>query len=431
LRKDVRFWNGRLVTAADWVYSFERIINPATQAGGASFWMEIQGAREYAAGKARHVSGIKANGQFGLRIDLVAPDASFLDVVAMSFGSVVDKNQIARYGNSYAQLHPMGTGPYMFREHQLGRRLILVRNPHYFLPHVGHVDTIEADIGVSDENSFLRVQRGQNDIAGLSAAQYLSAMADPTLRPRIAREVQVAVQYITMNTLVKPFDNVLVRRAVEYAIDKQRIVRIISGRGIVANTFIPPNMPGYGAFNLYPYNPARARQLLAQAGYPKGFTTTFYSDNLGDDPRVSQAIIPMLANVGITAQLRVLDFNTWAKLVGTKGKVPMAWSPWALDFPDPNDFFEPTLSCESAVPGTFNEAWYCNPTVDAFAHKLKIMTDRTARLRLYPQLDQMVMRDAPVVPVYNPILYVLPSAALHHFYLYPPAWEYIFADYGK
>ena len=241
----------------------------------------------------------------------------------------------------------------------------------------------------------------------------------------------MAIQYITMNTLIKPFDNVLVRRAVNMAVNKPLIVRLINGRGIVASTFLPPNMPGYGKFNLYPYNPAKARQLLARAGYPNGFSTIFYTDNLGDDPRVSQAIIPMLAQIGIKAQLKVLDFNTWATLVGTKGKVPMAWAPWALDFPDPNDFFEPTLSCESAVPATFNEAWYCNPKVDAFAHKLKIMTNRAARLRLYPQLDMMVMRDAPVVPVYNPILYVLPSATLHNFYLYPPAWEFIFADYTK
>ena len=142
LRHDVHFWNGRLVTSADWVYSFERIINPTTQAGAASFWNNIVGAKEFAAGKATHVRGIQALGPFGLRITLLSPDASFLNVLAMPFGSVVDKNQIARYGKSYASLHPMGTGPYMFQEHTLGQRLILVRNPHYFNPaRAGHVAT--------------------------------------------------------------------------------------------------------------------------------------------------------------------------------------------------------------------------------------------------------------------------------------------------
>jgi len=90
LRHDVHFWNGRLVTSADWVYSFERIINPATQAGAASFWMNIAGAKEYAAHKATHVSGLEALGAWGLRIRLLSPDASFLNVLAMPFGSVVD-----------------------------------------------------------------------------------------------------------------------------------------------------------------------------------------------------------------------------------------------------------------------------------------------------------------------------------------------------
>jgi len=109
LRHDVHFWNGRLVTPADWVYSFERIINPATQAGAASFWMNIAGAKEYAAHKATHVSGIEALGAWGLRIRLLSPDASFLNVLAMPFGSVVDKKQIATYGKSYSTLHPIGT----------------------------------------------------------------------------------------------------------------------------------------------------------------------------------------------------------------------------------------------------------------------------------------------------------------------------------
>jgi ABC-type transport system substrate-binding protein len=189
-------------------------------------------------------------------------------------------------------------------------------------------------------------------------------------------------------------------------------------------------MPGYGHFLLYPYNPAKARQLMAQAGYGSGVSTTFYSDDLSDDPRISQAIIPMLANIGIKATLRVVNGNTLQTLVGTKKKVPIVWTGWFEDFPDPNDFFEPILSCASAVPGTFNEPWYCNPKVDAFAHKLKSMTNRAERLRLYPQLDKMMMKDAPVVPVYHPVYYDIHSFALHN-YSYNNVWEYDFTRYTK
>jgi len=436
LRHDVHFWNGRLVTAADWVYSFQRIIDPKSQAGAAAFWQGIVGATRFAAGKATSVSGIKAAGKFGLRIDLLSPDSTFLYVLAMPFGSVVDKNQIAKYGKSYGAQHPMGTGPYEFKDYESGQRLTLARNPHYFRPGTGHVDSIEADIGVSTETAFLRIQRGQADLDGdfptpIPPAEFLNVLSDPTLSKRVAKQVQVATQYIAMNTQMKPFDNVLVRRAVNYAINKPLLVRLVNGRGSATATFLPPLMPGYGKYALYSYNPAKARQLLKQAGYPDGFSTTFYSDNSADDPRISQAIVPMLGAIGIKAQLKVLPGPQWQAIVQSKGKSPITWTAWYQDFPDPNDWYEPIMSCASAVPGTFNMSFYCNPKVDAFAHKLKIMTDRAARLRLYPQLDKMVMEDAPVAPVFNSVFYSLPSTSMKRYSISASPWTLVFQDYVK
>jgi ABC-type oligopeptide transport system substrate-binding subunit len=94
----------------------------------------------------------------------------------------------------------------------------------------------------------------------------------------------------------------------------------------------------------------------------------------------------MLLNVGIHAKFKQVNGNTLTQLVGTRAKVPITYEAWFQDFPDPNDFFEPVLSCASAVPGTFNEPWYCNPKVDKFAHMLKQMTNRSRRLSLYSSL---------------------------------------------
>jgi peptide/nickel transport system substrate-binding protein len=436
LRPDVHFWNGKLATSADWVHSFERVINPKTQAGAQAFWLDIVGAKAFAAGKAKHVSGIKALGKFGLEIDLTAPYAGFLNVLAMPFGSVLDQAEITKWGKSYDALHPMGTGPYMFKQHVLNQKLVLVKNPNYFdKAHAGHIATLEADFGVSTSTAFLRIQKNQADLDGdfpnpIPPAEFLNVINDPTLSKRVLREVQVATQYVAMNTRMKPFDNVLVRQAVNYAINKQYILRLVNGRGQITDNFLPPAMPGYQKFSPYPYNPARAKQLLAKAGYPNGFSTTFYSDNGSDDPRISQTIVQQLAQVGIKATLRVLDGNTWQSIVMTPGKAPITWTAWYQDFPDPNDFFEPILTCASAVPGTFNLSFYCNPKVDALVHKLKVMTDQTARLKQYGQLDRLVMADAPVVPVFNSVYYAFPSTALHNFYLHD-VWTLIFADYIK
>src|SRR5579875_1894633 len=122
LRHDVHFWNGRLVTSADWVYSFQREINPKTQSGAQSFWLSIVGAQAYANGKAKSVSGIKALGPFKLEIDLTAPYTGFLNVLAMPMGSVQDQYTIAKYPKTYDSMHPMGTGPYMFKQRILNQK---------------------------------------------------------------------------------------------------------------------------------------------------------------------------------------------------------------------------------------------------------------------------------------------------------------------
>lgn len=434
LRHDVHFWNGMLATAADWVYSFNRIIDPKTQAGAASFWFNIAGATAFNTGKATSVSGIKALDPYTLQITLVKPDASFLNVLAMPFGSVVDKDTIAKYGKSYDASHPMGTGPYMFQQHVIGQKLVLVKNPHYFGGNVGKVDTIEADFGVNVSTAFLRIQKNQADFDGdqpaIPPSDFINVINDPVLSKQVVKATQVAFWYVPMNVLMKPFDNVLVRRAVNMAIDRKPILRLVNGQGIPATTILPPNMPGHVNFNLYPYDPAGAKKLLAQAGYPNGFSTTFYSDNVSADPRISQNIIQQLAQIGINAQLKVVDANTWQTLVGTKQKVPITWTAWYQDFPDPNDFWEPIFSCESAVPGTFNEPWYCNAKVDALGFKLKGMTDRTARLAGYGALDKAIMQDAPVVPIYHPIYYVYGSTSLHNFFLHN-VWNFVLEQYSK
>jgi peptide/nickel transport system substrate-binding protein len=320
----------------------------------------------------------------------------------------------------------------MFKMHTLGRELVLVPNPHYFKGPTGPLGQLEADFGVNENTGLLRIERGQADLDGdgIPAADFLSVINDPKWKAQVSHVLQVGEWYIAMNTQMPYFNNVLVRRAVNMAINKPLIVRLINGRGRVATTVLPPNVPGYRSFNLYPYNLVQAQRLMAKAGYPHGFSTTFYTDNVGDDPRIAQAIVPMLAQIGIKATLRVLNANTFLSAVGTKGQVPISWDAVFADFPDPNVFWEPILSCESAIPGSINEAWYCDPRVDALGRRLKTMQTRATRMEQYGTLDRMIMQDAPIVPVYYPVYYDLHSASLRN-YFYHVVWEYVFEKYSK
>ena len=433
LRHDVRFWNGRVAKAADWVYSFERVIDPKTKSGGQSFWLGIKGAQDFANGKAKHVSGLQALGDWGLRITLTSPDASFMNVLAMPFGSVVDRATVQKYGASYDAKHPMGTGPFQFVSHTLNQQMVLVRNPKYAGGHIGgNIDKVVFTFGVEPTLALLRLQKGQADLLGdgVAPADFLQVTHDPKYKSWLIKAQQVADWYLAMNERVKPFDNLLVRQAVNMAINKQLILRLVNGRGVEANTILPPTMPGYRKSKRYSYNPVQAKALLAKAGYPAGFSTTLYTDNIDPDPKIIQAIQPMLAQIGIKATLRPIDGNALQQLQHDPNKIPIVWTAWFEDFPDPSDFYGPILSCSSAVPGTFNWSWTCVKKNDALADKLKATTDQAQRLSQYHVLDEMVMAHAPWVPVYHPIYYTMHGPNVKGVY-YHAAWGTMWDEASK
>jgi len=166
---------------------------------------------------------------------------------------------------------------------------------------------------------------------------------------------QLQTGYVTINTQVKPFTDVRVRRAVNMAIDKQRIIRIINNRAVPAVQVLPPLMPGYDKeYKGYVFDVAQAKKLLAEAGYPNGFSTILYANNTDPNPRIAQAIQQDLAAIGVKAELKTLAQSTVIEAGGTKGQAPLLWSggmAWIADYPDPNDFYWPILSCASLSLG--------------------------------------------------------------------------------
>jgi ABC-type transport system substrate-binding protein len=211
-----------------------------------------------------------------------------------------------------------------------------------------------------------------------------------------------------MNVQMKPFDKLEVRQAVNMAIDKQRIVKIINNRAVPANQPLPPSMPGYDkTFEGYPYDPAKAKELLKQAGLEKGFKTVMYVYNVDPNPRIAQAIQEDLKKIGIQVQIKSL---AQANVIAAGGKAktaPMIWSggmAWIADFPDPSNFYGPILGCAGAVPGGWNWSWYCNKALDARAEKADAMSDPSQaaeRVEAWRGIFVDVMKDAPWVPIFN------------------------------
>jgi ABC-type transport system substrate-binding protein len=420
LRRGVKFHNGREVEAADVQYTLERVLNPKTQSPGAGFYTGIAGSKAFADGKAKTLAGVKVPDRYTVSITLDKPNAAFLHVMALNFAHVVPKEAVVKAGADFGH-KPVGTGAFMVKEWVLGQRLVLVRNPNYFIKGRPYLNQITFQVGVEPNVAFLKLQRGEVDILGdgIPPADFLKVMADSKLNKLVAVGDQLQTGYVTINTQVAPFTDVRVRRALNMAINKTRIVRIINNRAIPATQVLPPLMPGYDkSYKGYAYDPAQAKKLLAEAGYPNGFSTALYANNTDPNPRIAQAIQQDLAAVGVKAELKTQAQSTVIEAGGTKGQAPLIWSggmAWIADYPDPNDYYWPILACAALAPGTWNWAWYCNQDVEKMVEEADAMVradQATARAAKFRQIYRKIMDDAPWIPIFHEKRYTMHAARL-------------------
>ncbi|MCB1486367.1 MAG: ABC transporter substrate-binding protein, partial [Bauldia sp.] len=419
IRPGVKFGNGREVTAEDVKYSIERVVNPETQSPGAGFFGSIAGFDAMSSGDANSLSGITVVDPMTIKFELTRPDATFLHVMAINFAHVVPKEEVEKWGADFGK-HPVGSGAYNLTEWTLGQRLVFEKNQDYWKEGVPHLDKITFEVGQEPTVALLRLKNGEVDIPGdgIPPAQFLEVKDDPVYKDRIVEGGQLHTGYITMNVKTPPFDNVKVRQAVNMAINKDRIVRIINGRAVPANQPLPPSMPGYDkSYKGYAYDPEKAKALLAEAGVGDGFETELYVMNTDPNPRIAQAIQQDLAAIGIKADIKSLAQANVIE-AGGNGTAPMIWSggmAWIADFPDPSNFYGPILGCAGAVQGGWNWSWYCNEELDKMATEADSMTDpdkQADREKLWGEIFIKIMDDAPWVPVFNEQRFTIRSARM-------------------
>ncbi|MBD2463712.1 ABC transporter substrate-binding protein [Oscillatoria sp. FACHB-1407] len=407
LRPDVTFHNGRAMTAEDVKYSFERTINPETKSPGQGFYNNIVGFDEFVGGQADSVEGVKVIDPQTVEIQLQEPDAAFLHIVAINFSAVVPKEEVEKYGEDFGK-NPVGTGPYRFVSWELGKQIVFERNPDYFAACTPKLDRLVFEIGQDPTIALLRLERGEVDVLGDGIPPSRFVDFSNKNQDLVVRGTQMQTGYIAINTRMEPFNDVRVRQALNMAINKERIVQVVNGRAAVANQVLPPLMPGYDPnYTGYEYNPEQAKALLAEAGFPNGFTTQLFANNTDPNPRIAQLIQQDLAAVGITVELKTQAQATVISAGGEENGAPLVWSggmAWIADYPDPSNFYWPILSCAAIAPGTWNWSWYCNESLDAMAKQADAMVaadQQEARTEMYRDLFIKVMEDAPWVPIFN------------------------------
>ena len=409
IRSGVTFHNGRELTADDFKYTLERVLNPATQSPGAGFYTNIVGAQDFADGNAEEVSGIDVTGPLSIRITTEEPDASLLHKMALNFAHVVPQEAVEAADGDFGH-NPVGTGGFQFREWVLGQRLVLERNPNYFEENVPYLDELTFQIGVDPNVAFLRLQRGEVDIIGdgIPSARYTEVMEDEQLSQLVATGDQMQTGYITINVNIEPFDDLRVRQALNHAINKDRIVRILNNRAEPASQILPPLFESHDpTFEGYDYDPERARELLAEAGLEGGFNTVLYAYNVAPNDRIAQAIQQDLSEIGIDVEVRTQAQSTVIE-AGGAGEAPLIWSggmAWIADYPDPNNFYWPILACASNIPGGWNWSKFCDEDLEARATLADTMAredQHAERVEAWRDIFVEIHRDAaPWVPVFH------------------------------
>jgi oligopeptide transport system substrate-binding protein len=408
----------REVTAEDFKYSFERMMRlplaPATY-----FYTGVVGAKDYQAGKAKEISGFKVLDKYTVQITLEQPDLSFLKALTMEFTDVVPKEWVEKWGDKKFGRHPLGTGPFYLTKWVPGREIVLARNPNY--RDTVWLDGVTYAMSFPPQTAFLKLQRGEVDILGdnLPPADIPRMMADPQWKQYVATQPKIAVMYFFMNVNFKPFDSVAVRRALSWAIDRDKLVKLLAGQARPLYQVYPPGMPGYQADKKwYGYDPAKAKQLLAEAGYPNGFTTTLYTDNVDPDPKLTQSIQNDLAAVGVKSSIKTMSNDAYYTLGSTPTKLSAGLSVWYMDFPDPADWIVPLFSKSNAVEGGMNWSFWWDPKLETMLADAQQMTDAQARIAKYEEMQAFIMDQAPYVTLYSPIMTTMFSKNVGGFYMH-------------
>ncbi|CAB4807143.1 unannotated protein [freshwater metagenome] len=425
LRAGMKFADGTPVTADDVAYTFSRICDPATKSPVVSFWNAVKGCEAFSKDPTGTVSGISVKSPTKLTLTLVQPNSAFVYVMAMPHASIIPSGTGAQQAEK-----PLGSGPFKFVSFTPGQSIILTKNTNYWNPGHPLLDGVNEALGVTPEVQLLQLQKGDLDLMGdkLPNSSYLAVIKDKKLKSQISHRVGLSTYFLTLNTKMKPFNNPLVREAVSYAIDRAALLRAVNGQGDPATGFIPPGVTGYVTKSMVnPLNVAKAKSLLKEAGYPKGFKTDLYSWNTQPWTNLDVVIQQQLAAIGIKINVKAVQMSTFFGLAATPKTTPMTLTFWIADYPDGSDFFQALLGCASAIPGGQNYPFYCNKKFDNLVNDGLAQPSKVQSF--YESAAKLMQKDNPVVPLYfgkNTTVY---GKNVGNF-VENPIWGYMISNYS-
>ena len=404
LREGIKFSNGDPVKASDFKWAIERASNPDTGSLNAEVYLgDIVGVKEVieSGGSLTEVSGLKAIDDNTLEITIDEPKTYFLAKLTYPTAFVLSKDYIEKQGEDWID-NPVGTGPFILSEYQIGQTLKLKKNENYWAEKA-KVDGIIMNLagGVS----MAMYENDEIDITGVGLAD-LERVKDPNdslSKDLVNVPPQFSLNYIGFNVNMPPFDDVNFRKALSYAVDKEIIAeKIYSGLTKPSYSIIPPGFPGYSpSIKGIEFNEELAKEYLAKSKYSDPSTRPRIIVTIpgtGGSPGLDTEVISDMwkETLGIEVEIQQVEWATYLQDMNRKRLQLWAGSGWQADYADPQDFIDVLFYSKSDV----NHGNYSNPEVDKLILEARTEVDNNRRFLLYNQAEQMIVDEAAIFPLW-------------------------------
>ena len=443
LRPGIKFSNGQTVTGEDVKATFERLFKIGNSPNAGTWYNVIEGGDACVkTPKTCDLSkGIVVNGN-KVTFHLTRGDPEFLDKLAVPFAFILP----ASTPTKNVDIPPPGTGPYKWAEYAPNSQIKLVRNPHFKVwskdaQPEGNPNTITQKFGLSVEAEYTQVANNQADwVFDQPPADRLTEL-DTRYSDRLYVNPLTAVYYFAFNVNQPPFNNLKARQGVNYATDRNALVKIYGGPSTAVPTcqVLPPDFPGYEPYCPYTKNPgsgkwtapdlAKAKQLIEESG-TKGASVKVTTTTVPTDKAYGLYFVGLLNSLGYKAKLQALSGDIQYPYVqNTKNKVQFSYSSWYQDYPAASDFLVILLGCESFHPNSNsspNIAGFCNQQIEAKMDQASTtgITDPAAGNEIWAQVDKEMTDQAPWVSMFNPKYIDFISSRVKG-YQFSPQWYFL------
>jgi peptide/nickel transport system substrate-binding protein len=398
LREGVTFHDGTDFNAAAVVANFDRWMSASDQERFYMYGAVFGGFK----GDENHaLESVEAVDEHTVKFTLKYLKPTFLKDLALTPFSISSPTAVEKHGEKYSS-NPVGTGPFIFEEWKRNDRVTLVKNENYWLEGYPKVDQVIFRTIPDNSARLNALLSGEIDMmAGLDPGSIKQIEADGNFQ--IFSRPPLNIGYLGLNVTRKPLDNKLVRQALNHAVDKEAMIEaFFAGQAMAAKNPIPPAVEGYNdEINAYPFDPAKAKALLKEAGYADGFEIELWSmpvsrPYMPDANRVSEFLQSSFADIGVTAKIVTYEWGTYLEKV-VAGEADSFLLGWTGSNGDADDFIY-NLWHENSI-GSLNSTFYANKDVNELLNEARTITDQEKRNTLYKRVQEIMHEDPPIIPL--------------------------------